>query len=176
MNLLIMQLSPASCYLMPFRSKYPPPHPVLCSSLNVRDQVSHPYKTIDKVIFKALTFCCNSMFSTENCEADKRTLSSNMSRSEGKYLVCMSVCRHVIWSDPVQLPAWINTLMLLVSLVGLHADSAYSDATQHKETVLSQRSRGCCHSLIEWGVTTSSETRPLVEIEAPFQNTLKSGK
>jgi hypothetical protein len=46
MKLLIMQFSPTSCNFIPLRSKYSPQHPVLkhpslCSSLNVRDQVSH---------------------------------------------------------------------------------------------------------------------------------------
>jgi hypothetical protein len=50
MQLLIMQFSPASCHFIPLR-----PNILLntlfsntlnlCSSLNVRDQVSHPYKT-----------------------------------------------------------------------------------------------------------------------------------
>jgi hypothetical protein len=45
-----MQFSPFSRHLIPLRSKYPPQHPVLkhlqlCFSLNVRDQVSHPYRT-----------------------------------------------------------------------------------------------------------------------------------
>jgi hypothetical protein len=49
-----MQFCPFSCHLISLRSKYPPQHPVfknhsLCSSLNVRDQVSHPYRTIPRV-------------------------------------------------------------------------------------------------------------------------------
>jgi hypothetical protein len=45
-----VQLSPFSCYFIPLWSKYSSENPVLkhlslCSSLNVRDQVSHPYKT-----------------------------------------------------------------------------------------------------------------------------------
>jgi hypothetical protein len=40
-----MQFSPLSCHLIPLRSKHP-----LCYSLNVRDQVSHPYRTIHKII------------------------------------------------------------------------------------------------------------------------------
>jgi hypothetical protein len=52
---LIIQFSSASYYFILLRSKYSPQHPVLktlglCSSLNVRDQVSHPYKTMDKII------------------------------------------------------------------------------------------------------------------------------
>jgi hypothetical protein len=47
-KLLIMQFSPTSRHFS-LRSKYSPQHPVLkhpslCSSLNVRDQVSHPYR------------------------------------------------------------------------------------------------------------------------------------
>jgi hypothetical protein len=50
---IIMQFSPRSAFL-PFRSKYPPQHSVLknpqsCSSLKVRDQVSHPYSTTGKI-------------------------------------------------------------------------------------------------------------------------------
>jgi hypothetical protein len=50
MELLIMQFSPACCHFIPPGSKYSPMHPFLkhphlCSSLNVRNQVSHPYKT-----------------------------------------------------------------------------------------------------------------------------------
>jgi hypothetical protein len=48
MKLLIMQSSPGSRHFLPRRTKYSQ-HPVLqnllCSSLSVRDQVSHPYKT-----------------------------------------------------------------------------------------------------------------------------------
>jgi hypothetical protein len=50
---IIMQFSPRSIFL-PFRSKYLPQHSVLrtlslCSSLRVRDQVSHPYNTTGKI-------------------------------------------------------------------------------------------------------------------------------
>jgi hypothetical protein len=55
MKLFVMKFSPPSCHLIPLWSKYPPQHPVsntpsLCSSLNVRDQVSHPYRTRGKII------------------------------------------------------------------------------------------------------------------------------
>ncbi|PNF19758.1 hypothetical protein B7P43_G14768 [Cryptotermes secundus] len=54
-KLLIMQFSPTPCHVISLRSN------ILlstlfsnilspCSSLNVRDQVSHPYRTIDKII------------------------------------------------------------------------------------------------------------------------------
>jgi len=53
-SLFIMQSSPASRHFLPHRSKYSPQHPVLkhnlCSSHSVRDQVSHPYKTVGKII------------------------------------------------------------------------------------------------------------------------------
>jgi hypothetical protein len=54
MKFIIMQFSPRSVFL-PFRSKYHPQHsvlktPGLCSSLKLRDQVSHPYSTIGKII------------------------------------------------------------------------------------------------------------------------------
>jgi hypothetical protein len=53
MTLLIMQFSRV-CHLIPLTSKYSH-HPVLtnilclCSPLNVRDQVSHPYRTTGKI-------------------------------------------------------------------------------------------------------------------------------
>jgi hypothetical protein len=54
MKLLIMQFSPTSCHLMSLRSKYSPQHPVStlspCSSLNVRDQASRPYRTTGRII------------------------------------------------------------------------------------------------------------------------------
>jgi hypothetical protein len=54
MKFLIMQFSPTSCHFVSLWSKYSPPHPVstvsLCSSLNVRDQVSHPYRTTGNII------------------------------------------------------------------------------------------------------------------------------
>jgi hypothetical protein len=52
---LIMQFSPTSYHFISLRSKYSPQHPVLryphslCSSLNVRDQVSHPYRTTGRI-------------------------------------------------------------------------------------------------------------------------------
>jgi hypothetical protein len=55
MKLLIMQSSPASLRFLPLMFKYSPQLPVsnilsLCSSVNVRDQVSHPYKATEKII------------------------------------------------------------------------------------------------------------------------------
>jgi hypothetical protein len=53
MKLFIMQFSPTSCHFIPLMSKYSQ-HPALrhthCSSLNVRDQVSHTYRTTGKLI------------------------------------------------------------------------------------------------------------------------------
>jgi hypothetical protein len=53
-KLLIMQSSPASCHFLLLRSKFSPHYPVLrlslCSSLSVRDQVSHRYKVICNVM------------------------------------------------------------------------------------------------------------------------------
>ena len=54
-NLFVMQSSPLPCYLVPLRPKYPLSTLFsktlnLHSSLNVRDQVSQPYKTINKII------------------------------------------------------------------------------------------------------------------------------
>jgi hypothetical protein len=50
MKLLIIQLFPATYHFVPLRSDFSPDHPGLkhlnlCSSFNLRDQVSHPYKT-----------------------------------------------------------------------------------------------------------------------------------
>ena len=51
---LIMCFSPLPCNRVPLRPKYSPQHPILenlnvNSSLNVSDQVSHPYKTEGKI-------------------------------------------------------------------------------------------------------------------------------
>jgi len=53
MKLLIIQLSPTSCHILPLRSIYSPQHPVLKtlilhSSLKVRYQGSHSCKTMDE--------------------------------------------------------------------------------------------------------------------------------
>jgi hypothetical protein len=62
MKLLIMQFSPASYHFIPLRSKYSLQHMFsntisLYSSLNIRDQISHPYRTTDKIIvFHILIF------------------------------------------------------------------------------------------------------------------------
>jgi hypothetical protein len=49
-----MKFSPPLCYLVPLRPKYCPQHRILKHpqpmSLNVSDQVSHPYKTTGKII------------------------------------------------------------------------------------------------------------------------------
>jgi hypothetical protein len=55
MKLFIMQFSPIPCHFNPLRSKQSPQHPFSntlsqCSSLNVTDQVSHPYRTTGKII------------------------------------------------------------------------------------------------------------------------------
>jgi hypothetical protein len=56
MKHLIMQFSPTSCYFIPLRSKYIPLSTLfsntfcLCSSLNIRGQVSYQYKTTGKII------------------------------------------------------------------------------------------------------------------------------
>jgi hypothetical protein len=56
MKLVIMQFSPTSCHFVPLWSKYSPQHLSLCSSLNVKYQVSHPHKTIHATIF--IVFTC----------------------------------------------------------------------------------------------------------------------
>jgi hypothetical protein len=46
-----MTFSQLPCYLVPLMSKYSPQNILsLRSSLSVSDQVSHPYKTRDKII------------------------------------------------------------------------------------------------------------------------------
>ena len=54
-QLLIMQLLPLRCYLIPPRPKYSSQHPILkhiqhTFLLNVSNHVSHPYKTIGNII------------------------------------------------------------------------------------------------------------------------------
>jgi len=55
-KLLIMYFSQPNCYLVSLSPRYAPQHPILKhpqrlrSSLNVSDQVSHPYKTTGKII------------------------------------------------------------------------------------------------------------------------------
>jgi hypothetical protein len=53
-KILIMQFSPMSSHFISLRSKYSPQHPVLNHPqsvfFNVRDQVSHPYRTTGKII------------------------------------------------------------------------------------------------------------------------------
>jgi hypothetical protein len=56
MKLLIMQFSPASLHILPFRSKYSSQHLFSNTlnqrpSLSVRDQLSHPYKATCAVNF-----------------------------------------------------------------------------------------------------------------------------
>jgi hypothetical protein len=55
MKLVIMQFSPTSRHFIPLRSRHSPQHTVLkyfsiYSSLNIRDQVSHPYRPTGKII------------------------------------------------------------------------------------------------------------------------------
>jgi hypothetical protein len=58
MKLLIRQFSRTSYHFIPLRSKYSPQHPVLkyFQSLNVRNQVSHSYKTKGKIIVLYILF------------------------------------------------------------------------------------------------------------------------
>jgi hypothetical protein len=60
-KLLIILVSPFFFYLCPFRPKYSPQHTILKhlslhSSLNLSDQVSHPYKTTGKIIVLYIFF------------------------------------------------------------------------------------------------------------------------
>jgi hypothetical protein len=72
MKLFIMQFPPISRHFS-FQCKYSPQHLFantlsLCSSLNVRDQVSHPYRTTGKII---ILYILNGMFLDSRRE-DKR--------------------------------------------------------------------------------------------------------
>jgi len=53
-KLLTMQSSPASSHFLLLRCKCSPQHPVLkhyiCSSLSTADHISHPYKTMGKIL------------------------------------------------------------------------------------------------------------------------------
>jgi hypothetical protein len=53
-QLLVMQFSPPSCHIKLLQSKFSPQYLFpntfsLCSSINARDQASHPYRTICKL-------------------------------------------------------------------------------------------------------------------------------
>jgi hypothetical protein len=55
MEFIIIQFSLSSSYFISLGSIYSPQHPIsntfsLCSCLNVREQVSQPYKTIGKIM------------------------------------------------------------------------------------------------------------------------------
>jgi hypothetical protein len=61
-----MQFSPVSLHFVSLRTKYSPQHsvfkhPHICLSVNVRDQVSHPYRTTGTItvlftlVFRFLT-------------------------------------------------------------------------------------------------------------------------
>jgi hypothetical protein len=49
LTLSVLELRPLSV-IQPVASRYPGSSLSLCSSLNVRDQVSHPYRTTGKII------------------------------------------------------------------------------------------------------------------------------
>jgi hypothetical protein len=51
MNLLLLQFSAPSCHFSRIQFKYIPQHTFgLCSSFNISDKVSHPYRTIGNII------------------------------------------------------------------------------------------------------------------------------
>jgi len=58
MQLIITQLSPVSCYFLPLKPKYLPQHLSLFCSLNVSNQVSHPYKTGKITVMYISIFTC----------------------------------------------------------------------------------------------------------------------
>jgi hypothetical protein len=63
MELLIVRCSPVFCDFTSLLSRYSPPLFTnslnLCYSLNVRDEVTHPYKTTDKLllVYFNILFC-----------------------------------------------------------------------------------------------------------------------
>jgi hypothetical protein len=73
MRLLIMQSSPAFHHFLHLRYKYSPQHPVLKyklhSSLSVREQVSHTYKT-----GKIMVLCILMLIVLERRQRRKETL------------------------------------------------------------------------------------------------------
>jgi hypothetical protein len=57
MKLLIMQFSPASCYFIPFWSKYSPQQTLsVCSPLMSGNQDSHPYRATGKTTVLYIQF------------------------------------------------------------------------------------------------------------------------
>jgi hypothetical protein len=71
-----MKFSPISCHFIPLWPKYTQRpvlrHP-LCSILNARDQVSHPYKTIGKIIVLCILIFLFSLRPSINNEVDKQS-------------------------------------------------------------------------------------------------------
>ena len=67
-KLHVMQSSPSTCYLVALRFKYFSQHPILehpqpiPPTLNMRDQVSHPYKTTEKLQFFFICVHANYVF------------------------------------------------------------------------------------------------------------------
>jgi hypothetical protein len=64
MNLFMMQSPVFSCFFVLRRPKCLPRHPIVkhvCSSLNAKDQASHPYKRTGKILvnrtYSSLYFC-----------------------------------------------------------------------------------------------------------------------
>jgi hypothetical protein len=62
MKLLIIQVSPATCYFIHFRLKYSPQHPLLkyrvyILPFTIRGQLSFPYKITDNIIVLCISIC-----------------------------------------------------------------------------------------------------------------------
>jgi hypothetical protein len=80
--------------LISFRTKYFPRHPVQkhppCSSLNVRDQVSHSYRTTGKIV----VFCILIFMFLDSSREDKRffitRISSPLNFLPNHVLICYS--------------------------------------------------------------------------------------
>ena len=78
-KLLIILVSPFFFYLYPLRPKYSPQHTILKhlslhSSLNLSDQVSHPYKTRGKIIVLCILFF---IFWIASCKTKDSPLNDN---------------------------------------------------------------------------------------------------
>jgi hypothetical protein len=72
MKFLVMSFSPYFCYFLFLRYKYLSQHAVVtlspCSFLQVRDQVSHPHKTMSKFIVLYVLIFWTGDGKTKDCE------------------------------------------------------------------------------------------------------------
>jgi hypothetical protein len=105
MKLLTVQLPPFSCHFIPLLFKYCSHNPVLkhslniCSSLNVRDQVSHPYNTTGRtIVLRVLTFT----FLDNRREDRKKTLDRMVASIPRIYIShCRDECKSTFHVNPL---------------------------------------------------------------------------